>query len=163
MIFEYAPVFLKKKEKLLTFGFLGLGAVLFATSMIPSFPVPWVLQLLSAAAFVAMVMIFSMILSRRYVYSVEAGAREEPDFVITEYYSCRKTVVCRVALSSVLSVTPWERGLLKGKGKASSYVYTAVLFDEARYLLEVEEGGERFFVCICACEELLAFFGNTEK
>ena len=34
------------------------------------------------------------------------------------------------------------------------FVYTAILFDEARYLVEIEEE-ERFLVCICANDGLL--------
>ena len=106
MIYEYAPQFPKRRERLLCLFFLFLGAALFLSTYLPEIPVRWVFQLLAVASFTAMIMILGMYLMRRYVYTVTEGEGSEPDFVITEYYGRRKTVVSRVSVSSVRSVTP---------------------------------------------------------
>ena len=162
MIYEYAPQFPKRRERLLCLFFLFLGAALFLSTYLPELPVRWVFQLLAVASFTAMIMILGMYLMRRYVYTVTEGEGSEPDFVITEYYGRRKTVVSRVSVSSVRSVTPYDRKTKrKSSGKTrgrSCYVYTGVLFDAEEYLLEVEAHGEEFFLRICADSGLLSFF-----
>ncbi len=161
MIYEYSPVLPKKKEKLLCWLFLLLGASLFVGSMLPGLSFRWILQLFSFAFFVAFVMLFSLCIMRSYVYTVEEGREGSLDFVITEYYGRRRTVVCRVALHSVRSVVAYGKSNPKiASQKTASqkkFVYTAVLFDTPRYLVEFEEAEERFCVCICADDKLLQF------
>ena len=158
MIYEYAPAFPKRKERLLCIASLLLGGALFGGSMFPGLSMPWILQLCAFACFVVFIMLVSLCIMRSYVYTVEERADGTPDFIITEYYGRRRTVVCRVSLSSVRSVMPYtkERAAAHGKRRESvkKFVYTAILFDEARYLVEIEEE-ERFLVCICANDGLL--------
>lgn len=165
-MYEYAPQFVKKKEKRLTYGFLGLAAVLFAASMIPGLPLPWVLQLLAVFAIVPMVSIFSLCLSRRYVYTVSAEEGRAPDFVITEYYGRRRAVVCRISVASVKQVLPWERGVREKIGATAPDVqffsYTGVLFGEGQYALFAEESGVSFLLRICADDGLLRALGAGE-
>ena len=52
-------------------------------------------------------------------------------------------------ISTTVSEKTWE------KEKNTVYTYTGVLFDEKRYLVEMEAHGEHFFVIICADEMLL--------
>ena len=108
-------------------------------------------------------MLFSLCMMRSYVYAVEEGRDGAFDFVITEYYGRRRTVVCRVSLSSVRSVVPCEKKSAnkapKPRSDAKRFVYTALLFDEARYLVEIEEGEASCLICICADEALLRLLG----
>lgn len=159
MIYEYAPLFAKKKEKLLTYGCLGLGLLLFATSWIPTIPYPAFFQLLGMFSLAAMILIFSLCLSKRYVYTVEETASGVPDFIITEYYGRRVTVVCRVSVTSVQVAIPWnaetrQRFSELKKGK-QSFCYTGVLFDEVQSCLHIEENGMSMLVRICADDGLL--------
>lgn len=168
MIYEFAPQFPKKRERLLCLFFLFLGAVLFASSYIPGVSARWVFQLLAVASFSAMILFLGTYLMRRYVYTVEEKEGEDPDFIITEYYGRSRTVVCRVSLSSVRSCVPYERKkkkeLLKTEGKRHLYVYTGVLFDETQYLLRIEAHGEELFLRICADHGLLRFLeGSMES
>ncbi len=159
MMYEYAPVFAKKKEKLLTYGFLGLGLLLFATSWIPSIPYPALFQLFGVFALAAMILLFSLCLSKRYVYAVEEKEDGMPDFVITEYYGRRVTVVCRVSVHSVHAAIPWKqetrRQLTEFKKGKQYFCYTGVLFDEEQYGLLIEENGMSLLVRICSDEGLI--------
>ena len=164
MNYEYAPRFQKKKEKLLCYGLLGLAAALIALSYVPGVPYPGYVQLLGMGAIVAMIMIFSMCVAHHYAYRIVECENGELDFVVTEYYGKRVTVVCRVAVASVVSATPWNKETRKRffeqKKGVPSYVYSGVLFDEAQYVLDVDEGGTRFFVRICADETLIRLLVN---
>jgi len=164
MIYEYAPQLAKKRERLLCIFLPILGAALFFASVFPGMPLPWLVQMLAIGCFGATVMILSLCLMRSYVYTVEEGTGGNPDFIITEYYGRRRTVVCRVALSDVLSVSPYgeetKKMLAEKKGASRCYVYTGALFDCSQYLLDVEAHGERFFLRICADKELLRVLGK---
>ena len=159
MIYEYAPRFQKKKEKLLCYGLLGLAALLIAASYIPGAPYPGMIQLLGLGAIVAMIMVFSMCVAHHYTYSIVEREGRSPDFIITEYYGKRVTVVCRVSVDAVMTATPWNeetrRTFEEKKKGLHSYTYTGVLFDEKQYYLDVEEDGVSFFVRICADECLI--------
>ena len=159
MIYEYAPALPKKKEKLLCTFFLLLGCALFLGSMLPGLTMPWILQLLSFGFFVAFVMIFSLCIMRSYVYTVEEGRGASPDFIITEHYGRRRTVVCRVSVDSVRSIAKDTRDTRKNgdrtERKLKRFVYTGTLFDVPRYLVRIDEAGEALLLCICADEALL--------
>ena len=159
MNYKYAPRFPKKKEKLLAYGMLGLAALLFIASYIPNAPYPGVIQMLGMGAIVAMIMVFSMCIAHHYDYAIVEHEDAEPDFIITEYYGKRITVVCRVSVSAVMAAIPWneetKKMLAEQKKNRRSYVYTGVLFDEQQYCLDIEEDGVRFFVRICSDEKLI--------
>ena len=164
-MYEYAPVFTKKKEKLLTFGFLILGMALYLTgALIPGIPVPGLFQLLGVFCLVVMIMLFSLCLSKRYVYSVGENERGAMDFTITEYYGRRITVVCRVAVESVKAAIPvnpeTRKAFLSQKAGNRGYNYTGILFDEKRWFLKIEESGESFLVQICANDDLIRLLTN---
>jgi hypothetical protein len=153
-MYSYSPIFNKKKEKLITL-FMGIfGAVAFGVSSLPFVIFPILFQLLSIVGFGGMIMVGTLCLMRRYTYEITENDGGTLDFIITEYYGRRVTVVCRVALSSVQSVLPLRadtkeqfEALKKGR---TVYTYTGVLFDEEQYLVGMEAHGERFFVRICA-------------
>ncbi len=152
-MYVYHPQFKKKKEKLLAWFLVALGVVLYITSQYPAAPVPGVIQILAVCCFAGSILVVSMYILRSYSYELIQGEEENIDFVITEHYSRRKTVVCRVGLNDLVSVrlldSNWKRE------KETVYTYTGVLFDEKRYLLEMNAHGEHFFVIICADETLL--------
>ena len=156
-MYAYRPQFEKKKEKLLCLSLAILGAVLYGSSQIPNAPFPGLIQILSVGSFAAAVLVASMCLMRRYDYVLEENEKGTIDFIVTEYYGRRQMAVCRVALNDVSSVVPYtaelKNNILKEKHKV--YSYTGVLFDEKRYLVEMNTHGEHVFVCICADETLL--------
>ena len=152
-MYAYHPKFQKKKEKLFSLAMAVLGVVLYASSQIPNAPLPGIIQILGVCALAGSILLISMCILRSYSYELVRGEGEEADFVITEYYSRRKTVVCRVGLDDVISVVPYDPNWKKEKNTV--YSYTGVLFDEKRYLLEMQAHGEHFYVIICADETLL--------
>ena len=153
-MYLYHPKFQKKKEKLLAWFLVALGVVLYITSRYPKAPIPGVLQIIGVCALAGSILIVSMYILRSYSYEIIEGEEEgKRDFLITEHYSRRKTVVCRVGLSDVVSVVPYDQN--RKKEKNTVYTYTGILFDEKRYLLEMQANGEHFFVIICADETLL--------
>ena len=163
-MYAYRPQFEKKKEKLLCLALAILGVVLYGSSQIPNAPFPGVIQILGVGCFAAAVLVVSMCLMRRYDYVLEENEKGSVDFIITEYYSRRKTVVCRVSLSDIRSVLPLtkeneeQHKALKKQG--THYSYTGVLFDEKRYLVEMNPHGGHIFVGICADETLLKLLTN---
>ncbi len=156
-MYAYCPKFQKKKEKLLAWFFVALGVVLYITSQYPGAPIPGILQILGVCSLAGSILIVSMCVLRSYSYELVQGEEEKIDFIITEHYSRRKTVVCRVALDDVASVALYDPELkntiLKEKHKV--YSYTGVLFDENRFIVEMNAHGEHFYVIICADEMLM--------
>jgi len=153
-MYAYHPQFKKKKEKLLAWFLVALGIVLYITSQYPGAPIPGILQIIGVCSFAGSILIVSMCILRSYSYEMVEGEEEgKRDFVITEHYSRRKTVVCRVGIEDIVSVVPYDPNSKKEKNTV--YSYTGVLFDEKRYLLEMNAHGEHFFVIICADEILL--------
>jgi hypothetical protein len=152
-MYVYSPKFEKKKEKLLSLFLAVLGVALYFASQFPGAPVPGVIQILGVGCLAGAILLISMCVLRSYSYEVVEDEEGKHDFVITENYSRRKTVVCRMALTDVVSVVPLDPNWKKGK--ETLYTYTGVLFDEKRYRVEMNTHGEHLFVIICADEALL--------
>ena len=153
-MYSYRPSFKKKKEKLLAALLGAFGTAMFVTGALPVNLPPLWFQLAAIAGYAGMIMVISLCLMRHYTYEITENDGGTLDFIITEYYGRRITVVCRVALSAVQSVLPLRadtkeqfEALKKGK---TVYTYTGVLFDEEQYLVGMEAHGEHFFVRICA-------------
>ena len=163
-MYAYRPQFEKKKEKLLSLSLAFVGVVLYGSSQIPGAPFPGLIQILGIAFLAVAILIISMCIMRRYDYVLEADENGKTDFIITEYYGRRTMVVCRVRLSDVCSVLPItkdteeQRKALKKEG--THYSYTGVLFDEKRYLVEMNAHGEHVFVTICADERLVELLSS---
>ncbi len=151
-MYAYHPQFKKKKEKLLAWFLVAIGAILYITSQYPGAPIPGILQIVGICSLAGSILLVSMCILRSYSYELVEGEAGKTDFVITEHYSRRKTVVCRVGLDDIVSVKEldanWKRE------KETLYTYTGVLFDEKRHLVEMQAHGEHFFVIICADETL---------
>ncbi len=155
-MYAYRPQFAKKKEKLLAWFLIALGFVLYISAHIPGAPFPGVIQILAVGSFAGAILLISMCIMRRYDYVLEETEKGSIDFIITEYYGRRQMVVCRVGLSDVCSVLPLtketEEQYKALKNEKNRYSYTGVLFDEKRYLVEMNAHGEHIFVIICADE-----------
>ncbi len=155
-MYAYHPKFQKKKEKLLAWFLVALGVALYIASQYPGAPVPGLIQILGVGCLAGTILLVSMCVLRSYSYELVQG-EEKTDFIITEYYSRRKTVVCRVGLDDIGWVAPYTSELKDtiSKEKHKVYSYTGVLFDENRFIVEMNAHGEYFFVIICADETLL--------
>ena len=158
-MYLYHPKFQKKKEKLLAWFLVALGVALYVASQFPGVPVPGLVQILGVGSLAGCILIVSMYILRSYSYELVENEEGKTDFIITEHYSRRKTVVCRVGVEDIVSVTlldpSWK------KEKQTVYTYTGILFDENRYLVEMNTHGEHIFVIICADETLLKLLANN--
>lgn len=156
-VYEYAPLFEKKKEKLLSGALLCLAAALYIGAQIPSAPLPWLFQMLAVGLLAVVILLTSVYLLRRYVYRIEQRDDGALDFIIDEYTGKRRVTVCRVAVSSVISVDAWNSSVEKSlKREGHFFHYTGVLFDQPQYLAQVREGDALLFIRICADEGLLS-------
>ena len=166
-MYEYAPHFLKKKEKRLCYVFLGLAAILFVASAIEGLPLPWLFQTLAVAVIVPLVTVYSLCLARDYTYTVEPRENAAPDFIITEHTGKRSQVVCRISVSSISSVVPvspeTKRETERGRAGKQYFSYTGVLFDERQCYVSAEECGVSLLLRICADDTLFALLGGTEN
>ena len=165
-MYEYAPNFLKRKEKQVTYGLFGIGAVLFVASSIAGFPIPWLFQILGLVALGGAIYIYSACITRTYVYRVEDRDRMTPDLIITERVGKRVQIVCRISLSSVQGVYPvskeTKRTLEKRRAGRQYFSYTGVLFDGEQYYIEAEECDVPLLLRVCADETLLSFLGGIK-
>lgn len=159
-MYEYAPVLTKRKERLIAILSLFMGLMLFGFSQINGIPFPVIYQLVGIAFIAAFIILISRYLMRRYVYAIEAaGENTAPDFVVTEYYGRRISVVCRISVTDIeeiLPITRENRKELRAKQKGRFYYdYTADLFSQNRYLITVTDGEHHFCARILADEELI--------
>lgn len=162
-MYDYRPVYPKKGEKWLSAGLLALAVSLFAVAARPGTPFPALFQLCGVGALAGMTLVICLCLMKSYSYRIEPrqGAAEgtPPDFVITETYGRRITVVCRVSVNSVLSATPWSRenakAFRRNRHREPCYRYTGLIFAREEYCLAVCENEVSFFVRICADSDLI--------
>ena len=163
-MYEYAPKFQKKKEKLLTALLLVLGLLVYFASYIPGVLYGALFQIAGICGLAAMILLFSLVIARNYVYTVKEDEDGSLDFIITEFYGKRRTVVCRVSVASVCMAIPRTKEtkaqFASEKNGKRVYNYTGVLFDEDRYYLKISEGGETFLVQNCANKDLLFALTN---
>lgn len=171
IIYEYAPVFKKKREKVTLLLCLCLSVVAFALAQVPGMLFPVLLKLLGIAMLFTSVMLLTRCLMRRYIYCVEEreGAQDSApyDFVITEYYGNHKSVVCRISVEEILGATPINRQTekefsSKRRGKRV-YSYIDLLVPENGYILDICHDDEQFFVRVVADKQLLELLLQTKK
>ena len=101
--------------------------------------------------FVAAIFVAYKYLLTSYVYSIYSDGETPPCLLIEQKQGKRSSLVCRVPLSAVLSLAPYD-----GKAyPARCYVYTATMRGGAYQLLRVREDGREFCVKIEADEAFL--------
>ncbi len=170
-IYEYAPTFKKRREKITLLLCLCLSVAMFAMAQIPRMLFPVLLKLLGIGMLFASLMVLTRYLMRRYVYRIEEkeGAEEETpyDFVITEYYGNHRSVVCRISVDEILGATHINRQTekefsSKRRGKRV-YAYTDLLVPENGYVLDVCHEDEQFFVRVLADKQLLELLLLSKK
>ncbi len=160
-MYEYRPNTDKKTEKLVFSGLLVLAAIFYVGSMLPMMPMPALFQLIAFAILAVAIVVISKFMLCRYEYRVginEANPQGELDFVITECVGKRRTVVCRIERSAVVSVTPVTKENKKAlaskhKGK-NVYRYVGELFADNCHLLHIKQEDTEFYLYILSDEGL---------
>lgn len=166
-MYEYTPKTDKKKEKLIFLGLLVIAAIFYVGSLLPFMPFPAVFQFVAFAALAVAIVVVSKFMICHYVYRIEPSETSPDggmDFVITECVGKRKTVVCRVERSAIVSVTPITRENKKAladlhRGK-DVYRYMGEMFAENRYLVKIEQYGAELYIYILSDEGLLTAISN---
>ena len=160
-MYEYAPRPEKKREKrFLLFGAI-LAVALFAASRIPGVLFPGGLQFLSVACCVVLILMVGRCLLCNYVYRVgePSDSPEGAEFSVVECYGNRRTTVCRILVSEILSVeeiTPSNRKeRLRACRGQRFYHYIGEWFSQGYYLLKVRDGEGYFYIKIHADSRLL--------
>ena len=168
-LYEYEPLEPKRKELLLSLGLLGVALFLLGLSQIPGLPFPAAFQFGMMLFLAASIMVYTRYISRRYSYRVEpcdnGTEMTPPDFTVTEYYSRRTTVVCRISLSDIAEVTrvtSQNRKQLAAavKGKRV-YHYTCHMAPQNLTLLTVNDGEGVFYIRIQTDEKLFSILQNS--
>jgi hypothetical protein len=168
-MYEYTPALPKRRERLIAILLLFLGVCLFGFSQVNGIPYPIIYQFLALCALTATIILVSCYLMRHYVYSIvprDGGSETDaPDFVVTEYYGRRISVVCRVSLDDIEEIVPITKQTkkeIKQKQKGRLfYDYTADLFSQNRYLLLITDGEHCFCARLLADETLLKCLQKT--
>ncbi len=166
-MYQYQPNHRRSMEKLLTIALFFIGILFFlAVPLFPSLPYPVLYQGLGLISLTGGIMVISLCLMRNYTYSLEysdQNGSEMLDFVVTEQYGRRITVVCRVAASAIkmsAPVRPDTKARLRKLCKHHpTYTYTGLLFlTDDQYLLRIQTDETTFFVRICADKGLISRF-----
>lgn len=142
----YAPKSKKIREKILLSVSLVFAAALFGAGCVPAIPLPAVWQFFCVCFLTVAIVVVGRYLMRDYVYRIEPSENEptETDFVITERYGRRSTVVCRIALSEIRRAERATKETLQAfsaeKKNGRVYHYTAEMKPRDLCLLTVENG-----------------------
>ena len=152
----------KKREKLIVLGLFVLGTLFYGGSVIPNVPFPALIQLLSVLVWLSAALIAFRYLLLDYHYRIEAReGTDELDLVIVERRGRRVSTVCRVGIETIRSTTQIckenRRTVRELTREKTVYRYTAVLFSSDRYLLEIDDGNESYFVQIMSDSNLNRF------
>ncbi len=169
-MYVYEPKSPKKPEKLTVAVLLLVGLLLFLmVAAIPTLPFPSILQLCGVFFLAGAILILSQCLLRHYTYCIDlpdgAGEGAIPDLTVSEYYSRRVSVVCRISLadieSAVLVTAENKKSLSAMLKKKRVYRYLACLTAENICLLTVRDGDEIFYVRILADKTLLSLLQRS--
>ena len=172
-VYEYTPPKSNKKASGIILILFSLAAGLFLfTLLFPSMPFRWAAQLISIAAFVAVIFIISRYVAKNFVYNVIKTDDGSLDFTVTEITNAGRTqiTVCRIALSSIENAYLLNRAIpedaskiktLKSQAKADGrkiFNYCPDVNPSEVCILLVDECDEKFLISLSPDSTLLEYF-----
>ena len=165
-MYEYIPKLNKSREKIWLGVCMIVGALAYGVGNL--LPYPALYQLLSVAAFVVAVLISVRYLLRDYIYRITPKSDGEgADLTVVEVMGKRRSVVCRVSVSDIQSVTSLtERRRQKMSNsceKIAVYRYVSEFQPQNAWLLEVLDDEKTYFLEICADSELISLLEDLKK
>ena len=167
-MYEYTPIYTRKKELLTVSALLAVAAVLMVASKLPWTSLPALWQLASFVLFTGAILVTVRFLMKSYTYCVSfdgESASQAPEFTIVERSGKRVQTVCRILLSDILEaerVTKENGASLKAKRRGkNTWQYYAELSAPDLCQLTVQDGDEWYFLLLQADDRLLSFFKNT--
>ena len=165
-MYEYAPRLKKTREKIWVSVCLLLGAVAYGFGNLLPYPVLY--QLLAVGLLAAAILITVRYLLRDYIYCVTPSKDgEDLDLTVVEVMGKKRTVVCRVSVADIQSVTRVtdRRGqkTSDSQRKTPVYRYVSELQPQNACLLLVLDNKNSYFLEICANEELISVLEGFKK
>ena len=172
-VYEYSPPKSNKKASGIILILFSLAAGLFLfTLLFPSMPFRWAAQLISIAAFVAVIFIISRYVAKNFVYNVIKTDDGSLDFTVTEITNAGRTqiTVCRIALSSIENAYLLNRSIpedaskiktLKSQAKADGrkiFNYCPDVNPSEVCILLVDECDEKFLISLSPDSTLWKYF-----
>lgn len=164
-MYEYTPIYTRKKELLTVAALLAVAVTLFAVSRLPWAPLPALWQLAAFVLFTGAILVTVRFLMKGYTYRVSLegeGVDRVPEFTVIEQSGRRVQTVCRILLSDIVEaerVTKENRASLRAdrRGK-NTWQYYAELAAPDLCQLTVQDGEDHYFLLLQADERLLSFF-----
>ena len=162
-VYEYTPPKSNKKASGVVLILFSLAAGLFLFTMIfPTMPLRWVVQLISIAAFVAVIFIISRYISKKFLYAVFKNDDETLDLTVTEVTNAgyKQITVCRISINGIEEAHLLNRSLpesaekfkeLRKKAKSDGrklYNYCPDINPTEVCVLLAEECGEKFLITL---------------
>ena len=172
-VYEYTPPKSNKKASGIILILFSLAAGLFLfTLLFPSMPFRWAAQLISIAAFVAVIFIISRYVAKSFVYGILKLDDGSLDFTVTEITNAGRTqiTVCRIALSSIENAYLLNRSIpedaskikaLKTQAKADGrkiFNYCPDVNPSEVCILLVDECDEKFLISLSPDSTLWKYF-----
>ena len=172
-VYEYSPPKSNKKASGIILILFSLAAGLFLfTLLFPAMPFRWAVQLISIAAFVAVIFIISRYVAKSFVYNVIKTDDGSLDFTVTEITNAGRSqiTVCRIALSSIEEShllnrsNPNDSSKIKALQKQASadgrksFNYCPDVNPTELCILLVEECNEKFLIKLSPDSTLLEYF-----
>ena len=172
-VYEYSPPKSNKKASGIILILFSLAAGLFLfTLLFPAMPFRWAVQLISIAAFVAVIFIISRYVAKSFVYNVIKTDDGSLDFTVTEITNAGRSqiTVCRIALSSIEEShllnrsNPDDASKIKALQKQASadgrksFNYCPDVNPTELCILLVEECNEKFLIKLSPDSTLLEYF-----
>ena len=165
-MYSYSPKTNKQREKIVCAALFAAGIAIFLPTLHPQTPLPALFQLVSLLLLTAAISVLIRYLMRNYTYAVQECDRggDIPDFVITEQYGKRLTVVCRVSVTEVeaaMPVTEENRLQIKEMTKGKRvFSYISEINPRDLYLITVRMENETVYLKIVADKTLISVLMN---
>lgn len=159
MDYEYMPKPDNKRVKgICTALFVG-SVVLFFASGFEAMQLPWLMQFIAICMLTVSISLMGRYLLRYYLYRIERNG-ERYDFTVDEITKRGRVTVCRLGLSQLYDVKPWN-GDTKPKGSAKVYNYCAEARPKESWLLIFEDGGVDVYIRIAPDETMKNLLQNA--
>lgn len=168
-MYQYIPPKNPQKTTGIILLLVAAAAVaVFFTTIFPTMPLRWLLQLFAVAVLVAIIYITTRYVPKSYIYKISPSDREGAlDLTVTELTGGKHAVtVCRVSVESITEIariTPENKAEMKKKSLADGrkrFVYICDIEPPVTLMLFAEECGDSLSIIISADEEFASLLSR---
>ncbi len=162
---SYNPKPANNKARYVFAALLGSAMIAFAVCMLtPMYR--GVVSMFMGAFLVAAILIYTRYIGSEYIYEIITSPGGYADFVVTHRIGKRRTVLCRVDVTSVVEVrlmNDKERRAYKSEPDTAVYSYHPTLMPESVYLLRLRSDTEKADLFIEAGAELAEILKESAR